>query len=300
FSDIARPLHDLTRKDVTWNWSDACQVAFESLKRAITSTPVLIFPDENKPYKVEADSSNFATGAVLSQEGEDGKWHPVAFLSKSLSSVQRNYDIHDKELLAVIRALEEWRHYLEGAQHQFTIWTDHKNLEYFKTAKKLNRRQARWSLYLSRFDFVLVHRPGKSSGKPDALSRRPDHGKGENDNKDVVLLKPDFFRIQALKQGHVLLSSLERPLMRRIRESKAYDDKVVKAVDELRKSGTSRIDGSEWAEEQGLVLFRGKVYVPKDSDLRRAIVEAHHDSEITGHPGRWKTLELVTRNYWWP
>ena len=107
-------------------------------------------------------------------------------------------------MLAIIRALEEWRHYLEGTKHKFEIWTDHKNLEYFKTAKKLNRRQARWSLYLSRFDFSLHHRPGKSSGKPDALSRRPDHGKGEDDNKDVVLLKPELFKIQALKQGHVL------------------------------------------------------------------------------------------------
>ena len=300
FSDTAKPLHDLTRKDFAWNWTDACQEAFDSLKIAVTSSPILVFPDDNKPYKVEADSSDFATGAVLSQEGEDGKWHPVAFLSKSLNSVERNYDVHDKELLAIIRALEEWRHYLEGTRHKFEIWTDHKNLQYFRTAKKLNRRQARWSLYLSRFYFDLFHRPGKSSGKPDALSRRSDHGKGEDDNKDVVLLKPEWFKIQALKQGHVLLSGLEQPLIRKIRESKELDESVVKAVEELRKSGTSRIDGTEWAEEQGLILFRGKVYVPKDPGLRRAIVEAHHDSQITGHPGRWKTLELVTRNYWWP
>ena len=300
FSHIATPLHELTRKDTAWNWSKACQEAFDSLKIAITSSPILIFPDESKPYKVEADSSNYATGAVLSQEGDDGKWHPVAFLSKSLSSVERNYDIHDKELLSIIRALEEWRHFLEGAQHKFTIWTDHKNLEYFRTAKKLNRRQARWSLYLSRFDFHLLHRPGKWSGKPDVLSRRPDHGKGEDDNKDVVLLRPELFKILALKQGHVLLSGQERPLLKKIRESKDLDESVVRAVEELRKSGTSKIDGAEWAEEQGLILFRGKVYVPKDPELRRAIVEAHHDSRITGHPGRWKTLELIGRNYWWP
>ena len=300
FSHIAKPLHDLTRKDSTWNWTDACQKAFDSLKSAITSSPILIFPDDNKPYKVEADSSEYATGAVLSQEGEDGKWHPIAFLSKSLNSVERNYDIHDKELLAIIRALEEWRHYLEGAKHKFDIWTDHRNLQYFRTAKKLNRRQARWSLYLSRFFFDLYHRPGRCSGKPDALSRRSDHGKGEDDNKDVILLKPEWFKIQALKQGHVLLSGLEEPLVKKIRESKELDESVVRAVEELRKSGTSRIDGAEWAEEQGLILFRGKVYVPKDVGLRRAIVEAHHDSQITGHPGRWKTLELVTRNYWWP
>ena len=96
-----------------------------------------------------------------------------------------NYEIHDKEMLAIIHALEEWRHFLEGARYPVEIWTDHK---YFMTAKKLNRRQAHWSLYLARFDFKLTHRPGRSMGKPDALSRRPDHGKGTSDNEDVILL----------------------------------------------------------------------------------------------------------------
>ena len=122
-------------------------------------------------------SSDFATGTVLSQLfAEDDKWHPVAYFSKSLSETERNYKIHDKEMLAIIRALEEWRHFLEGAPHKFEIWTDHKNLEYFMSAKKLNRRQARWSLTLARFDFLMHHRPGKTMGKSDALSRRADHG----------------------------------------------------------------------------------------------------------------------------
>src|ERR1700753_930860 len=169
FSDVARPLHDLTKKDTAWTWSQKEQDAFDKLKQIITSAPVLIFPQDNKPYRLEADSSNYASGAVLSQEGEDGKWHPIAFYSKSLSPVERNYDIHDKEMLAIIRALEEYRHLLEGTQHEFEIWTDHKNLEYFMSAKKLTRRQARWSLFLSRFNFKLIHRPGSKSLKPDAL-----------------------------------------------------------------------------------------------------------------------------------
>ena len=106
----------------------------------------------------------------------------VAFLSKSLSPVERNYEIHDKEMLAIVRALEEWRHFLEGTEHKFEIWTDHKNLEYFMSAKKLNRRQARWSLLLARFDFLLHHQPGKPMGKSDALSQRSDHGSGTEDN----------------------------------------------------------------------------------------------------------------------
>jgi len=127
----------------------------------------------------------------------------VAFYSKSLSLVERNYEIHDKEMLAIICALEEWRHFLEGARHPVEIWMDHKNLEYFMTAKKLNRRQARWSLYLACFDFKLIHRPGRSMGKPDALSRRPDHGKGTSDNEDVVLLRPELIAVQALEGLHL-------------------------------------------------------------------------------------------------
>ena len=300
FAEIARPLHTLTKKDSPWNWTEECQEAFDRLKHQVTSAPVLIFPDNCKQYRLEADSSNYATGAVLSQEADDGKWHPVAFLSKSLNAVERNYDTHDKEMLAILRALEEWRHYLEGTQQVFEIWTDHKNLEYFMSAKKLNRRQARWSLFLSRFNFILKHRPGKQSMKPDALSRRPDYGKGESDNQDITLLKPSFFRIQALRQGHIILTGIEDDLLRRIRNAKDLDESVAKAAEQLKKTPTRRMDGEEWAEEQGLLLFNGKVYVPKDQNLRRELVAAHHDSPVAGHPGRWKTLELVSRNYWWP
>jgi len=118
----------------------------------------------------------------------DRKWYPVAFYSKSLSSVEQNYEIHDKEMLAIICALEKWRHFLEGVTHLVEIWTDHKNLEYFMTAKKLYRRQARWSLYLARFDFLLYHRPGRTMGKLDALLRRADHGNRASDNENIVLL----------------------------------------------------------------------------------------------------------------
>lgn len=131
FSTIARPLYDLTKKGIQWNWTEACQKAFEDLKKAFTSSPVLIMPDTTKPFRIEADASNFATGAVLSQLGDDGHRHPCAFLSQSFTEAERNYEIYDKELLAIIRALEEWRHYLEGAPHPVEVWTDHKNLGYF-------------------------------------------------------------------------------------------------------------------------------------------------------------------------
>ena len=150
FSHLARPLFDLTRKDMEWRWGAEEQSAFDSLKEQITTALILALPDNSQPFQIEADSSDFATGAVLSQQSpEDNNWHPVAFLSKSLSLVERNYEIHDKGMLAIVRALEEWRHFVEGAEHRCEIWTDHKNLQYFMMAKKLNWRQARWSLLLA-------------------------------------------------------------------------------------------------------------------------------------------------------
>ena len=116
FSEHARPLFDLTRNDTKWHWGPNEQSAFDWLKQSITSALVLISPDSTRPFWIEADSSDFTTGAVLSQIcPADGKWHPVAFFSKSLSPVERNYEIHDKEMLAIIRALQEWRHFVEGA-----------------------------------------------------------------------------------------------------------------------------------------------------------------------------------------
>ena len=114
---------------------------------AVTTALVLVSPQDSEPFCIEADSSDFASGAILSQQlPREKKWYPVAFYSKSLSLVERNYEIYDKGMLAIICALEEWRHFLEGAQHPVEIWTDHKNLEYFMTAKKLNHHQAHWSL----------------------------------------------------------------------------------------------------------------------------------------------------------
>ena len=142
FSKIARPLHALTWKSKNWSWGAAEQQAFDALKNAVTSAPTLTFPSKSGLFRLECDASNFATGAVLSQQQEDGLFHPIGFMSKSFSDTERNYQIHDKEMLAIMCALEEWRHFLEGSDQRFEIHTDHKNLSYFREAHKLNRRQA--------------------------------------------------------------------------------------------------------------------------------------------------------------
>jgi len=143
FAQVARPMNMLTRKDVKWQWGEEQQKAFDELKRIFTTKPVLAALDLDKEFRVEADTSNYATGGVLSMKGPNELWRPVAFISKSLSDTERNYEIYDKEMLVVVRCLEAWRHFLEETMTRFEIWTDHKNLEYFMKAQKLNRRQAR-------------------------------------------------------------------------------------------------------------------------------------------------------------
>jgi hypothetical protein len=132
FSHHAHALFDLTMKDVRFIWGLPQEDSFMKLKELVTSAPVLVLPNDDLPFRLEADGSGIATGGVLLQQSvDDNVWHPVAFLSKALNLVEQNYEIHDTEMLAIIHGLEEWRHSLEGARHPVEIWTDHKNLEYF-------------------------------------------------------------------------------------------------------------------------------------------------------------------------
>ena len=190
---IARLLYDTVKKDRKWEWTEKQERVFEELKKRFTQGLVLAALDLDRKMRMEVDVLDYTMGGVLSMEEEDGKWRPVTFLSKSLNETERNYEIHDKEMLVIIRGLESWRHLLEEAKFKFEIWTDHKNLEYFMKAQKLNWRQARWALYLSRFNFTLKHVPGMKMGKVDGLSRRPDWKVGvDRDNKNQVVIKDNW------------------------------------------------------------------------------------------------------------
>ena len=219
-----------------------------------------------------------------------------------MNDAERNYEIYNSEMLAIIRALQAWRHYLEGLPSVFEIQSDHKNLEYWRTAQNLTRRQARWALYLSRFDFVISHKPGTSNGRADALSRRPDHQRDDaDDNLSRVLLQPERFRVLAAKRGHLSVVP-EKALLRCIHECGEREQEVVDALSKLDKLRPVHLQNNlvDWNSKQGLLLYRGKVYVPKDNTLQTKIVCIHHNLLPAGHPGQSKTLEMVTRNYWWP
>ena len=216
FATVARPLHDLVKKDKKWEWTEKEERAFKELNERFTKEPVLAAPDIDKKMRMEVDALDYVMGGVLSMECKDGLWRLVAFLSKSLNETERNYEIHDKEMLVIIRGLEAWRHLLEGAQYKFEIWTDHKNLEYFMKAQKLNRRQARWALYLSRFDFILKYVAGSKMGKADGLSRRADWKVGtDKDNENQVYIKDHWIR----NMYEVVVEGPEVELVEKIKKS---------------------------------------------------------------------------------
>jgi hypothetical protein len=173
YSDVAKPLYRLTEVNRKWEWTDECQAAFEALKTALTTAPVLVQYDPEKPCFIEADASKFAMGAILSQMGDDGLLHPVEFYSRTLTPAELNYDTSDKEMLAIVSALRVWYHLLAFAKHQVTIYSDHRNLQYFMTPRTWNPRQNRWLNDLLEINFKIHWRPGKEMSKADALSRQP-------------------------------------------------------------------------------------------------------------------------------
>ena len=174
FSLIAKPLTEQTKKDFTFKWTDACQRAFDELKTRFTTAPVLAHYDPSRETWVETDASNYVVAGVLSQMhmGPDSRelLRPVAFFSKRMVPAECNYDIYDKELLAIVRCFEEWRPELMPLDVK--VLSDHRNLQWFMQTKQLNSRQARWAELLSQFSFLITYRPGVQGGKPDALTRR--------------------------------------------------------------------------------------------------------------------------------
>ena len=190
FVKIVRLLHKLTRKEQKWKWEIRQEKSFKALKKQFTTEPIFVAPDLDKKMRIEVDASDYTTGKVLSMEYNDGKQRPVAYLSKLLNEIKINYEIHNKKMLVVIRGLENWRYLLKGTRFKFEIWMDHKNLEYFMKAQKLNRRQTRWVLYLLRFNFTLKYVLGIRMEKADGLNRRPDQKISiENDNINQVFIK---------------------------------------------------------------------------------------------------------------
>ena len=293
YSDMAKPLNDLLKKDKPFEWTEEAAQAFNELKAKFCEQLILMMPDPSRPFQIEADASKFAIGAVLTQLDSNGERHPVAFLSKMFTPTERRYEIYDQELMGIIKALQEWRHYIQGSPFMTTILSDHKNLSYFRKPQKLNDRQARWSLILSKYDIKLVHTPGEKMMQSDALSRRADLNPKIDDNDEPeVLLTQELF-----------VQFVDLELQERIATNKNVEGDILKALETLK---TSEIDGDleDWTTQDTdkgrCIFFRGRQYILDELELRREIVSRYHDNVTAGHPGELETFNQVRMNYWWP
>ncbi|XDV26708.1 hypothetical protein PO909_030346 [Leuciscus waleckii] len=242
-------------------WSPECTSAFERFKEKFITAPILHHPDPECEFIVEVDASNSGIGAILSQRhGNPAKMFPCAFHSRKLTPAERNYDVGDRELLAMKAAFEEWRHWLEGARQSFTVLTDHRNLEYIKSAKRLNARQARWSLFFSRFNFKITYRPGSKNGKADALSRQFD---GTFDPA-----KPE-----SILPSTLIVAPVQWDIM-------------------------SEISAAQRDLPTPPECPPDRTFVPLN--LRTRVLQWVHCTPSAGHPGISATLQLVTNRFWWP
>lgn len=349
YSRVALPITALLRKGSRpFDWTEQAQHAFEQLKRLFTQAPILRHFDPTLPIYLYTDASGFAISAILCQKDERDLLHPVAFWSRKSNPAECNYDIHDTEMLAIVSAFQHWRHYLEGASHTVTVYTDHKNLEVFMSTKVLNRRQARWAELLAGYDFVLAHTPG-TKNPADGPSRRPDYAKGV-ELPVGMLLPPSSHPTPAPNDAtHTMPTQVHSALTKSMHNTNRTTSNAQHTTPNAIRSGTDKSEpgpdstlarmsagtlyrlnttltthmpdatlhrrftkhlGSDalaqaqsppttpYRWEDGLLLHHTFIYVPEA--LRLDLLRMHHDDPLAGHFGVHRTLELLSRNYWFP
>ena len=267
-SKIVAPLTALTRKDQDYIWTDSQQHAFDAIKQALTTAPVLAAPRDELPYtiRVTTDASDYAIGAVLSQGTAHGD-QPIAFESRALSSAERNYSTYDKEMLAVIHALKKWRHYVHG--RPCDVYTDHHSIKFFLDQTRLLPRQSHYVDFLQSFgsDLTIKYLKGNSNVVADALSRRPDL-----ELNALLSVSADSTWTSDLKQAYAAHADL-------LPEFEEIDGFYYKISDDR---------------------LSKRLFIPPVSELRTKVLSSNHDPPFAGHLGIDKTHELVSRHFYWP
>src|SRR5258708_7133844 len=257
---------------------------------------------------VETDASDHVIAGILSVTTKDNEIRMVAFFSCSLQGVEKNYDTHDKELLAIFEAFKNWQHFLEGSAEVINTVTDHKNLEYFMSSKKLSHCQARWAKFLGQFNMKVQFRLGRLGSKPDALTCRWDvYTEGNNPEPTATNVRP-VFTIEQLAGTPVLVrtGTMEDPTPSNNLEHDALTESITTAYaeDNLAKKIHEQIKTANqpdgWMEREGCLLFCEQKYIPNKGTLRLHTICDHHDHPTAGHFGETKTMELISCNYHWP
>ena len=285
FSALAAPLTELTKERVEWHWSAVQQSAFDALKQAIQSAPVLALPNDNLPFVVQTDASGFAVGAVLQQDQGDGL-RPIAFLSKKLLDAETRYPTHEKELLAIVHALKAWRHYLYGKP--IRVLTDHHSLQRFQTQPQLSARQARWKDTFAEFNLTIEYVEGKHNVVADALSRRPDHAP---DQQPTLMLALVHSHSHSTPTRILALTSLLADVMEASRTDPDYRSVL----------NRRRTRSDSFTERGGLLYYDNgsRLVIPNQPALRTRLMQECHDTPTAGHLGKDKTIELMKRRFYW-
>lgn len=304
YGTIARPLTRLTRQDIPFIFDSDCSEAFQELKERLLSAPILRHYDPELETILETDASDGVVAGILSQLHPDDEWHPVAFFSKTMAPAECNYEIHDKEMLAIIRSLSQWRAELQSAPSKVKIYTDHKALEYFMTTKQLTSRQARWAEILSQFFFTIMYRPGKQNEKADALSRQEQDVEAQNQVKTQhrtrALLQPDQLDARILEELEppkvATLEDISEPLV--LVDRLLTANRTAESLETLRNKARSG-EKRDLVLEDGLLLYQGRLVVPDVDSLRTDLLKEAHEQVSTAHPGQRKTIQLLASRYYW-
>jgi hypothetical protein len=252
---------------------------------------------------VETEASDFAIAGILLQKFKHGKLHPVSFISRKLSQAALNYDVFDKEMLAIVFSLRKWRNFLQGAEHKTIVYSDHQNLTYFKTAVSLNRTQARWAEELQAYTFDLFYRKGSSNEKADTLSSCPAFTSREGGTtaagQQTLLRKEQRVEIGAMQlddnnrdeiiKGAIAIEQLLPEAKERIKEKALCKDDYIVICNQLSSGGKS---DAHYEIKDDLLCWNNRLYVPKG--FRKKVMESENDSKVAGHFGRERTMELLT------
>ena len=280
FSKISKPMTELLKKDQKFEWDEECEQAFRTLKKHLTTAPVLAQPDITKSFDVYCDASGTGLGCVLMQEGR-----VIAYASRQLRKHEEHYPTHDLELASVVLALKIWRHYLLG--NLVNLYTDHKSLKYFFTQQDLNMRQRRWLELIKDYELEIHYHPGKANVVADALSRKSHCNLSE--------AQPEEPSLRVLPYGALHNLALVPTLREEVAAAQKKDEGIAHIRQRI-KLGTAKCFRED---EEGIIWFGNRLVVPKDLELRRKILDEAHLSKYSIHPGSNKMYQALKEKFWW-
>ncbi|KAE9210431.1 hypothetical protein PF004_g16189 [Phytophthora fragariae] len=302
------------KKDATWLWRPEHQAAFDSVKKSLASAPILMLPDDSKPFHVVCHASDFAIGCALMQFDDEGRERVVSYQSRQMKPAERNYPVHDKEPLAMRYALIKFRAYLLGEQ-TFAVYTDHASLRTAMKSPHLSQCMARWLSFFAEYNFLIHYKPGKNNILADVLSRRPDYdprtvfGRQVIDDEDE---EDDHCAVCIASGINLTNVSPEMDLRNEIVVAYAVYAGIVaylrapsdETLGALSRNTRNQID--RYYLDGDLLCYNidkfdaPRVVVPNDDDLRARIIHEFHDSSMGAHLGRERTFAAVSRDFLWP